>query len=46
MKNFILPMLAILFTSLAFGQNTFKAIIKNSESKVTLIGATAIEDQL
>lgn len=42
MKNFILPLLAILYTSLAFGQNTFKAIIKDSESKETLIGATAI----
>ena len=42
MKNFILPLLAIIYTSLAFGQNTFKAIIKDSESKETLIGATAI----
>lgn len=41
MKNFILPLLALLYTSLAFGQNTFKAIVKDSESKETLIGATA-----
>lgn len=37
-----MPFLAILFTSMAFGQNTFKAIIKDSESKETLIGATAV----
>ena len=42
MKKFILPFLAILYTSLAFGQNTFKAIIKDSESKELLFGATAI----
>ena len=42
MKNFILPLLAIIYTSLAFGQNTFKAIIKDSESNQTLFGATAI----
>lgn len=42
MKNFILPLLAFLYTSLAFGQNTFKAIIKDGESKEQLIGATAI----
>jgi len=35
-------LLAIIYTSLAFGQNTFKAIIKDSESKELLIGATAI----
>ena len=42
MKKFILPLLAIIYTSLASGQNTFKAIIKDSESKETLIGATVI----
>ncbi len=41
MKNFILPLLAILYTSLTFGQNTFNAIIKDSDSKEALIGATA-----
>ncbi|WP_242156967.1 TonB-dependent receptor [Aestuariivivens sediminis] len=41
MKNFILLLLVMLYTSLAFGQNTFKAIVKDSESKETLIGATA-----
>lgn len=42
MKQFILPFLAMLFTSMAFGQNTFKAIVKDSESKEALIGATAV----
>ena len=42
MKKFILPLLAIIYTSLAFGQHTFKAIIKDGESKELLIGATAI----
>ena len=42
MKNLLLSLLAIFFTSLAFGQNTLKAIIKDGESNETLIGATAI----
>jgi iron complex outermembrane receptor protein len=42
MKQIILPFLAILFTSMAYGQNSFKAIIKDSESKETLFGATAV----
>ncbi len=42
MKKIILPLLAILYTSMSFGQNTFKAIIKDSESKELLLGATAI----
>lgn len=42
MKKFILPLLAIIYTSLAFGQNSFKAILKDSESKEPLIGATAL----
>ncbi|MDF1517516.1 MAG: TonB-dependent receptor [Lutibacter sp.] len=42
MKKIILPLLAIIYTSLAFGQNTFKAIIKDGESKELLLGATAI----
>ena len=41
MKSIILPLI-IIYTSLAFGQNTFKAIIKNSESKESLSGATAV----
>ncbi|WP_036151147.1 TonB-dependent receptor [Maribacter forsetii] len=42
MKQIILPLLAILYTSLAFSQNTFKAIIKDTESKETLFGASAV----
>ncbi|MFZ2284344.1 MAG: TonB-dependent receptor plug domain-containing protein, partial [Lutibacter sp.] len=42
MIKFILPLLAIIYTSLAFGQHTFKAIIKDGESKELLMGATAI----
>lgn len=42
MKKIILPLLAFIYTSLAFGQHTFKAIIKDSESKQFLLGATAI----
>lgn len=42
MKKIILPLLAFIYTSLAIGQHTFKAIIKDSESKELLLGATAI----
>ena len=42
MKNFILPLLAIIYTSLVFGQNSFKAIIKDSLTKEFLIGSTAV----
>ena len=41
-KNFIIILLALIYSSLAFSQNTFKAIIKDSESKEALIGASAI----
>lgn len=42
MKKFVLPLLAILYSSLAWGQNTFKATIKDNETKEQLIGAVAI----
>lgn len=42
MKKIILPLLAFIYSSLAMGQHTFKAIIKDSESKELLLGATAI----
>lgn len=42
MKKFILPLLAIIYTSLAFGQNTFKAVMKDSLTKEPLIGSTAV----
>jgi iron complex outermembrane receptor protein len=40
MKNFILPLLAMLYTTLVFGQNTFRANVKDKESKEALFGAT------
>ncbi len=42
MRKLILFLLAILYTSITLGQNTFIAIIKDSESKKTLFGANAI----
>ena len=42
MKNFILPLLAILYTSILFSQNSFRAIIKDSETREVLFGANAI----
>jgi iron complex outermembrane receptor protein len=42
MKKFLLPLLAVIYTSSVFGQNTFKAIVMDSETNEILIGATAI----
>ena len=42
MKKIILPLLAILYTSILFSQNSFKAIIKDGETKEVLFGANAI----
>lgn len=42
MQKIILPLLAFIYSIVAFGQNTFKAQIKNAETKDVLIGATAI----
>lgn len=42
MQKIILPLLAFLYSSVAWGQNTFKAQIKDAESKTALVGATAI----
>ncbi len=42
MKKFLLSLLAIIYTSTAFGQNTYKAIVRDSETKEFLIGTTAI----
>jgi len=36
------PLLAIIFSTFTFGQNTLKVIIKDSEHKESLFGATAI----
>lgn len=42
MQKIILPLLALIYSAVAFGQNTFKAQLKDAESKEVLIGATAI----
>ena len=42
MQKIILPFLACIYTSMLWGQNTFKASIKDAESKNPLIGASAI----
>ena len=42
LKHILLPLVALLYSSLALGQNSFKAIIKSSESNETLMGATAV----
>jgi iron complex outermembrane receptor protein len=42
MRKFILPLLAMLYTSILFSQNSFRAIIKHSETKEVLFGANAI----
>ncbi len=42
MKKNILVLFTFIYTSFAIGQNTFKAIIKDNESKKNLFGATAI----
>lgn len=40
MRNFILPLLAILYSTVIFSQNAFKAIVKDSRNGETLPGAT------
>jgi len=42
MRKIILPLLALLLSCVALGQNTYKAIIKDSETKEPLIGAIAV----
>lgn len=42
MKIFILIFIALTWSSLTSGQNTFKAIVKDSETKEILVGATVI----
>lgn len=41
MQKIILPFVAFLYTSTCWSQNTFKAILKDSDSKEVLIGANA-----
>ena len=42
MKNFVLSVMLLFIATTAFTQNIFKAIIKDSESKEMLLGATAV----
>ncbi|MGQ0829053.1 MAG: TonB-dependent receptor [Bacteroidota bacterium] len=42
MQKIIMPLLALLLSTMALGQNTYKAIIKDSETKEALVGALAI----
>jgi len=42
MKIFVLPCLLFIYTSLIWGQNTFKAIVKDNETKKPLFGATVL----
>jgi outer membrane receptor for ferrienterochelin and colicins len=42
MKKFIVLFIALLYTTIAYSQNTFKAIIKDGKTNELLIGATAI----
>lgn len=41
MKKLTVLFLALLYTAIAYSQNTFKGIIKDAKTKETLIGATA-----
>jgi len=42
MKSFILQFLLLIYASLTWGQNTFKAIVKDNETKEPLYGATVL----
>lgn len=42
MQKVILPLLALIYFSTAWSQNTFKAIIKDEENKEPLVGANVI----
>jgi iron complex outermembrane receptor protein len=42
MKNFMMLFIALSYTSIIWSQNTFKAIIKDNETKEPLIGATVM----
>lgn len=41
MKKITVLIIALLYTAIAYSQNTYKAIIKNTKTNETLIGATA-----
>jgi outer membrane receptor for ferrienterochelin and colicins len=42
MKKLTVLFIALLYTAIAYSQNTFRAVIKDAKTKVTLIGATAL----
>ncbi|MGF7079434.1 TonB-dependent receptor [Mucilaginibacter sp. UYCu711] len=42
MKKFIVLFIALLYTAIAYSQNTFKAIIKDGKTNEPLTGATAV----
>ncbi len=42
MKYFILPLLALLYTSIGRGQNTFSTIVKDRDTKESIIGANVM----
>ncbi len=42
MKRFYVLLTALLFSAIAYSQNTFKAVIKDSKTAAPLIGATAL----
>jgi outer membrane receptor for ferrienterochelin and colicins len=42
MKKLIVLLTALLYTAIAYSQNTFKAIIKDAKTNLPLIGATAL----
>lgn len=42
MKKFTVLIIALLYTVIAYSQNTFKAIIKDGKNNTTLTGATAV----
>jgi outer membrane receptor for ferrienterochelin and colicins len=42
MKKLTVLFIALLYTTISFAQNTFKAIVKDGKTKEPLIGATAL----
>jgi outer membrane receptor for ferrienterochelin and colicins len=42
MKKLSVLLIALLWSAIAYSQNTFKAIIKDGKTKETLIGASAL----
>ena len=42
MRHLIVPLLALIHISMAYGQHTFQAIVQDAETKEPLVGATAM----